>query len=73
METTLADEEYETPSPTQAELNAMNRAVYGIAEEKPKTKKDDEADDELGAKDGEQKAVSAEKPAGYKTRAAKAD
>lgn len=63
----MADEEYETPSPTQAELNAMNRAVFGIEEEKPKATKDDKSDDAEG------KAADAEKPATYKTRASKAD
>lgn len=61
----MADDEYEAPSPTQAELNAMNRAVYGIAEDKPKAKKADE--------DDEKKAAEADEKAGYKTRQAKAD
>ena len=55
----MADED-EIPTPTQAELNAINRAVYGIADEDPE-KSDLKEGDEPIAK------------ASYKTRQVKAD
>lgn len=64
----MADEEYEAPSPTQAELNAMNRAVFGLAEEKPAKAAAQPVDDEA-----EEKSTEAAKPAAYKTRQTKAD
>ena len=64
----MADDEYEAPSPTQAELNSMNRAVFGIAEEKPAKGKENTEEAET-----EEKSAEGEKPVSYKTRQAKAD
>ena len=60
---TKQTEEYEAPTPTQAELNAINRRIHGLKdEEKP-------AEEKAETKD----AKPAEKPAPYQTRQAKAD
>lgn len=53
-------EEYEAPTPTQEQLNAIKRGEHGVTDT-PK------ADDE------QEKTVESDKPATYKTRQAKAD
>lgn len=55
-------EDYPQPTPTQAELDAIKRGETGVTDQ-----------DESEAEKDAQKSVDAEKPAGYKTRQAKAD
>lgn len=56
------EEEYPQPTPTQAELDAIKRGEIGVTDSPEK------ADDRA-----EEKDVTADKPAAYKTRQAKAD
>lgn len=59
-------EEYPDPTPTQAQLDAIKRGEAGVT---------DTPDDEKGKgkKEADEKDVSADKPAAYKTRQAKTD
>lgn len=69
----MADD-YEDPTPTQDELNAINRRVHGLDE--PKAKKAKAADKAEAADDAKAEAKdvkAADKPAPYQTRQAKAD
>ena len=52
-------EQHEHPTPTQAELDAIKRGETGVTD--------------TAENDGEEKDVTADKPAAYKTRQAKAD
>ena len=80
----MADEEHEQPTPTQAELNAINRKIFGHGE--PGIGDDfganPEAVEGAGGEDTSKgtkiesvdlKSAEGEKPASYKTRQAKAD
>lgn len=58
------EEDYPQPTPTQAELDAIKRGEAGVT---------DTAEDDADDKSADQKAVTADKPAAYKTRQAKAD
>ena len=70
----MADE-HEDPSPSQAELNAMNRAVFGHADEKPKKAKAEPEAEKVEPEKAEkvEKAATAEAPSTYKTRQAKSE
>lgn len=71
----MADEEYEAPTPTQEELNAINRRVHDIPEApegkdeaKAKAEADAKAKADAEAKAKATKAVEGDKPGTYHTR-----